>query len=173
MPISNQKSSPLAAPNRRIVARPTNSTTGNTNSAKRRKFGPNAVAWATSASATTAADSTVTNIEARLKTSFHVMLRVASRLQCSVARICARTASVTPLRSENGDGRAESVGKESLIAVATFYPSVSTGRRNDMVRDANSWMATSLPDFRHLEENRPLFDEDTPTALAYIWMPRP
>ena len=41
------------------------------------------------------------NIEARLKTSFQVMLRVPSRLQCSVARIWARTASVTPLRSES------------------------------------------------------------------------
>ena len=43
----------------------------------------------------------VMNIEARLKISFQVMLRVARRLQCSVAKICTRTASVTPLRSDS------------------------------------------------------------------------
>src|SRR5690242_7321987 len=61
------------------------------------------------------------NIEARLKTSFHVMLRVASRLQCSVARICARTASVTPLRSERAGRTDDSGGSSLLIAMISFY----------------------------------------------------
>src|SRR5258705_350631 len=72
------------------------------------------------ASATTAAESTVTNMLARLKTSFQVMLRVASRLQCSVARIWVRTASVTPLRSESGRGVVvliELVGNESFMVM--------------------------------------------------------
>jgi hypothetical protein len=53
--------------------------------------------------------------------SFHVMLRVASRLQCSVARICARTASVTPLRSESGGTTDDSGGSASFIAMVPFY----------------------------------------------------
>src|SRR6185437_10718855 len=91
-------------------------------SAKRRKPGPKAVAWATRASATTAAESTVMNIEARLKTSFQVMLRVASKLQCSVARIWVRTASVTPLRSERAGGVVVVLaGRASLMVMIPFY----------------------------------------------------
>ena len=50
---------------------------------------------ATRASATTEAETTVRKIPARLKISLQVMLRVARRLQCSVARICTRTATGT------------------------------------------------------------------------------
>jgi hypothetical protein len=45
---------------------------------------------------------------ARLNISFQVMLRVASKLQCSVARICTRTASLTAARSGDGDALDES-----------------------------------------------------------------
>jgi hypothetical protein len=65
-----------------------------------------------------AAESTVMNMEARLKISFQVMVRVASRLQCSVARIWARTASVTPLRSESAGRVVEVVGNESLMVLS-------------------------------------------------------
>lgn len=64
---------------------------GMSSSAKKRKPEPKSVLSATSASATTVADTTVTNQLARLKLSLQARLRVASRLQCSVDRICART----------------------------------------------------------------------------------
>src|SRR5262249_45236407 len=106
------------------VARPTSSTTGSTSKAKMWKLGPKAVACATSARATTAADSTVMYIAARLKTSFQVMLRVASRLQCSVARIWVRTASVTPLRSDSGWRVVLFVaGRASLMVMIPFFAS--------------------------------------------------
>ena len=58
------------------------------------KRNPRSVLSATSASATTVADTTVTNQLARLKLSpLQARLLVASRLQCSVDRICARTAT--------------------------------------------------------------------------------
>jgi hypothetical protein len=78
--------------------------------------GPEFGAWATRAIPTTAADSTVMNIVARLKISFQVIDRVASRLQCSVARIWVRTASVTPLRSDGADGLVASL---NLISFRT------------------------------------------------------
>ncbi len=59
----------------------------------RAKRNPRSVVSATSASATTVADTTVTNQLARLKLSLQARLRVASRLQCSVERSCARTAT--------------------------------------------------------------------------------
>lgn len=39
---------------------------------------------------------------ARVNISFQVTLRVASRLQCSLASICARTASETPTAAGHG-----------------------------------------------------------------------
>ena len=59
--------------------------------------GRSPVACATRESATTVAERTVRKVPVRLKISFQVMLRVASRLQCSVARICARRAAWAPL----------------------------------------------------------------------------
>ena len=84
------------------VAIPTNRTTGRIRSAKVTNPSPNAVAWATSASATTAPDSTDRNIVARLNASFQLNARVDSRLQCSVVRIwrrkCGRQAALTSVR---------------------------------------------------------------------------
>src|SRR4051812_201693 len=56
---------------------------------------PNPEAWATSASTTRDADTTVRWIPIRLMTSDQVWLRVANRLQCSVASSCARTPAGT------------------------------------------------------------------------------
>src|SRR6185369_17983260 len=56
---------------------------------------PNPDACTTSASTTSAADDTVRWIVILLITSDHVVPRVASRLQCSVASSCARTPAAT------------------------------------------------------------------------------
>src|SRR5262245_60792943 len=68
---------------------PSRSTTGSSTSARVLVWAPNPVASASSANAMIAADSTVRNTLARLIASFQISDRVASRLQCSVARICA------------------------------------------------------------------------------------
>jgi len=82
----------LISSNRTYVARPTKSTTGRMSSAKTTKPWLKDVAWATSASATVAPESRVRNMLARANDSFHERERVASRLQCSVARIWTRSA---------------------------------------------------------------------------------
>lgn len=66
---------------------------------KKAQAGPKPATWATRASATPAADSTMTNMLARLKISFQLIVRVASSLQSSIAR-SELTASAIPLRSE-------------------------------------------------------------------------
>jgi hypothetical protein len=71
------------------VARPMSSTTGRRTRATVRVVGPNPVASATRARATTAADRTVRKIVVRLIRSFHSSDRVASRLQLSAARMLA------------------------------------------------------------------------------------
>jgi hypothetical protein len=59
---------------------------------------------ATRASAITLADSTERNICARANDSLQVCDRVASRLQCSVDRICTRSAADTSPRCVPGSG---------------------------------------------------------------------
>ncbi|MEU8990524.1 hypothetical protein AB0C98_29580 [Streptomyces sp. NPDC048558] len=86
MPMISQASSMSASISRKYVPNPTSRTTGSTSNANVVNSDPNPAALATSESATTAADSTVRYVPVRLKISCHVMLRVASRLQCSVAR---------------------------------------------------------------------------------------
>src|SRR5262245_60331227 len=129
MPITNQRSCSLIAVRRLYVPRPTRSTMGSTTSANTRKSCPKAVAWATRASATIAADTTVRNIEARLKASFQIMLRVASKLQCSVARIWVRTASVTPLRSERGSGGIDGVFMSASLVIPGLYEKAANMRK--------------------------------------------
>src|SRR5512132_3318617 len=68
---------------------PSSSTTGSSTSASVVVCGPKPVASASSASAMIAADSTVRKTVARLIASFQISDLVASRLQCSVARIAA------------------------------------------------------------------------------------
>ena len=52
-----------------------------------RKLSSNPVAWITSERATTVAERMVRKVPVRLKISCQMALRVASRLQCSVASI--------------------------------------------------------------------------------------
>src|SRR4029453_3581907 len=68
---------------------PSSSTTGSSTSASVVVCGPKPGASASRASAMIAADSTVRKTVARLSASFQISDRVASRLQCSVARIAA------------------------------------------------------------------------------------
>ena len=68
---------------------PRRNTTGSSTSASVVVCGPNPVASASSASAMVEADSTVRKTVARLRSSFQISDRAASRLQCSVARIAA------------------------------------------------------------------------------------
>src|SRR5215472_10574883 len=56
--------------------------------------GPKPSAWATSARAITAPDRMARKIVTRLRASLYVRERVASRLQCSVARICSLAAAL-------------------------------------------------------------------------------
>jgi len=79
---------------RKTVPTPMNSTTGKTTSAKRRNPCPKSEACATSARATIAPATVERNIPARLKDSFQANDRDASKLQCSVERICRRIAPV-------------------------------------------------------------------------------
>src|SRR6266581_2506469 len=57
------------------------------------KIGPKCSACATSARAINAPDRMDRNIVTRLRASLYVRARVASRLQCSVARICSLAAA--------------------------------------------------------------------------------
>ena len=78
------------------VATPMNSTTGRMTRAKSVNPSPNADACATSAKATIAPVRVVRNIPARLNDSFQASERDASRLQCSVERICSRSEGDVP-----------------------------------------------------------------------------
>src|SRR2546426_6489864 len=78
------------------VATPMNSTTGRMTRAKSVNPSPNADACATSARATIAPVTVVRNIPARLNDSFQASERDASRLQCSVERICSRSEGDVP-----------------------------------------------------------------------------
>jgi hypothetical protein len=89
MPITSQASSIAASTRRKYVPTPTSRTTGRTSSANVRKSCPKLVAFATSESDARRENGEVRYVPVRLKISFQVMLRVASRLQCSVARNCA------------------------------------------------------------------------------------
>ena len=150
MPTTRPKSSAPVAFRRSVVVSPTSSTTSNTGSANRRKAGPKSVAWATSASATMAAESTVRNMPARVKISFQVIERVASRLQCSVARICTRTASVTPERSESGgrgndgSGMAVSFGWRDAAGVACRSTIRHQGTRDRSIGRSTACAARQL-----------------------------
>jgi hypothetical protein len=57
----------------------------------------NRVACPISARLTMLADTNMRKVVIRLRTSLWVVLRVASRLQCSVASSCARTLGAAPL----------------------------------------------------------------------------
>ena len=74
---------------------------------------PNPEACATSARTTSDAETTVRWIVIRLITSDHMVLRVPSRLQCSVARIWARTAG-----EYGGGGRA----RTSAVSLRGWEP---------------------------------------------------
>src|SRR5437667_11257362 len=69
-----------------------NNTTGRITRAKSVKDWPNPVAPPTRPNATIAPERVVRYIPARLNDSFHASERDASRLQCSVERICSRIA---------------------------------------------------------------------------------
>src|SRR5688500_13445175 len=77
---------------RSTVPTPTSSTTGRITRPKRRNPSPKLEACATRARATMAPDSVDRNMPARLNDSFHASDREASKLQCSVERICSRIA---------------------------------------------------------------------------------
>ncbi len=72
-----------------------NSTTGRMMIPNRAKVLPNPDPWPTSARATIAPESAERYMPARANISFQAIERVASRLQCSVARICSRRAGGT------------------------------------------------------------------------------
>src|SRR5438552_1410607 len=93
MPDTQRASSRFAWTRRVYVPTPRKKTTGRSTSEKTLNASPNVDAWATSASATTLPDSADRNMLDRLNDSFQVSERVASRLQCSVARIWSRTAT--------------------------------------------------------------------------------
>jgi hypothetical protein len=57
---------------------------------------PNRVACRISARATMLADTSIRNVVILLRSSLCAVLRVASRLQCSVASSCARTLGSAP-----------------------------------------------------------------------------
>src|SRR5438552_805144 len=65
---------------------------------------PKRSAWATSASAITAPDRMARNIVTRLRPSVYVSERVASRLQCSVARIWSLAAVTVSGRAGGRSG---------------------------------------------------------------------
>src|SRR6266513_1103504 len=78
---------------RATVNTPTRKTTASMKIAMAKKAGPKWSAWATSASAITAPERMVKNMFTRPSDSWYVRARVASRLQCSVARICSASDS--------------------------------------------------------------------------------
>jgi hypothetical protein len=104
----HRRSSDIAE--QRWAAFQTRSTTGSNTSAKAVKPAPNRDVCATRASAITLADSTERNICARANDSLQVWDRVASRLQCSVDRICTRSAADTSPRGVPGSGSAPLTG---------------------------------------------------------------
>src|SRR4029078_608991 len=90
MPVTQYRSSLLTWTRRTYVATPRNSATDITITATSENASPKAIAGPARASATVDADSTDRNIEVRANASFQLIDRVASRLQCSVVRNCAR-----------------------------------------------------------------------------------
>src|SRR6266851_5203104 len=103
-----------------IVVMPTNTTTQRTGMAIETDVRPKPSAWATSARAITAPERMARKMVTRLSDSVYVSERVASRLQCSVARICSFAAS--------------SVRLDGGSSVGTFYLLVA-GRRPLLVCD--------------------------------------
>ena len=80
--------------NRPTVTTPANRTTHKTGIAMEIAVGPKPSAWATSARAIIAPDRMARKIVTRLRASLYVKEPVASRLQCSVARICSLVAAL-------------------------------------------------------------------------------
>src|ERR1700730_4661468 len=76
-----------------MVAMPANRTTRSTGIAIVMKVAPKWSACATRASAITAPERIARKMVTRLRDSLYVRVRVASRLQCSVARICPLAAA--------------------------------------------------------------------------------
>ena len=79
--------------------------------------GPKSVAEPTSARATVAVESEVRNIELRANDSFQLSERVASRLQCSVARNCARRAGKDSLAGARSAGGSGWLGSASVMRI--------------------------------------------------------
>src|SRR5438876_699041 len=79
---------------RATVNTPTRKTTASMKIAMAKKAGPKWSAWATRARAITAPERMVRNMFTRPSDSWYVRARVASRLQCSVARICSAPDSI-------------------------------------------------------------------------------
>src|SRR5215218_8337963 len=118
MPITWARSSLLALTTRIWVRVPIMTTMPSSTSAKVRNRPPNRVACPISARPTMLADTSIRKVVIRLRNSLWVVLRAASRLQCSVASSCARTLGGAPsvpcwLASDVAwpvDGAAASVG---------------------------------------------------------------
>src|SRR5207247_10448178 len=94
-----------------------NKTTGRITRAKSENDSPNPVAPPTRPNATIAPERVVRNIPARLNDSFHASERDASRLQCSVDRICRRIAGEAPAVGSASPARGAGAGSFPMPAV--------------------------------------------------------
>ena len=109
---------------------PMKMTTGRMSSANVTKPSPKAVAWATSASATTAPDSAARNAAVRLDVSFQLKARVDNKLQCSVVRICRRRADDDAFEQPTEHGPPpplQEMGVGAVVASVTARPAERGG----------------------------------------------
>ena len=128
-----------------------NSATGRITYAKSVKDSPNPVAPPTRPNETIAPDSVVRNIPARLNDSFHASERDASRLQCSVERICNRIAGEASAVGSASPRRGPGAGSFPIPAVRSNI--VAPNSLEDGARDygaagmsdmKNAFMPTGL-----------------------------
>ncbi|MCH6469199.1 hypothetical protein [Sinomonas terrae] len=127
IPATSRWSSRLPSVTRRSVSVPSTSRTDASPMAMTQNPVPNPVACATSASTTKAAEDTVRWMVIRLMSSPHSTLRVARRLQCSVARSWATTAGDGAEGVDDGE-RADTGDGVEGVAGAAVSPSGTSAR---------------------------------------------